>query len=632
MIVLTRLWIVLSAWLVGTGWILSVFHELNRAGYLVCFALLAAGFFWRLSIPSEPPRPVTQWCRKFWRRFKRPMPLLFLLIVLLNLAGGLVSRPNNGDTNAYRTPRVLHWLGSGGWHWIHTGDFRMNVAGAGYEWLFAPLILFTRSDRWIFLPNLFAYLLLPGLIFCVFRRLGIGRRVAWWWMWILASGWCYALQACSTLADGIGVIYALAAVDFALRARESQRSGDVWFSMLAAGLLTGVKQTNLPLLLPWAVAIWPVARLLLKKPAVSLAIILSSLLISAAPMACLNWAHTGSWVGIPKTGDGENWAWDRQQELTSPLWGIAGNIFCLSAQNLLPPFFPQASAWNNAMLRFLQTPLGTHFTQFEVFGHLGRSVSETTAGIGLGIAVLTLASILAAGRQRHLPVPDEKQTANWYLRLLCLAPWMSLLVFMAKVGSYQNARYLAPYYVLLLPAILADARQVQLTRRRWWRWAALLVLMITAAYLCFVRGRDLLPADMMLRLHEKHPHIKIFLIMNDHFDAQASVEAQRNHFKQDLPPGEKILGYATVSGGAEPGLWMPFGQRTVKRILPEDTPAELLKEGIHYIVVEDVVLNGASQTIDQWIASYHGLLVDQLTFTRDPGSPPGHLYLVRLNE
>src|SRR5262249_8624306 len=152
----------------------------------------------------------------------------------------------NLDTLGYRLPRVLHWLTEERWHWIRTCDERMNVAGCGFEWLSAPLLLFTRSDRLDFLINWVSYLLLPGLIFSVFTRLGVRGRVAWWWMWILSSGWCYALQAGSLQNDAFVVVYALAAVDFALRARQSQRVSDAWFSMLAAGLLTGVKQIAIP--------------------------------------------------------------------------------------------------------------------------------------------------------------------------------------------------------------------------------------------------------------------------------------------------------------------------------------------------------------------------------------------------
>ena len=81
------------------------------------------------------------------------MPLLFLALTFMTLVAGALCVPSNNDSNEYRIPRVLHWLGDGRWHWVHTLDARMNIAGCGFEWLSAPLMLFTHTDRFIFLIN-----------------------------------------------------------------------------------------------------------------------------------------------------------------------------------------------------------------------------------------------------------------------------------------------------------------------------------------------------------------------------------------------------------------------------------------------------------------------------------------------
>ena len=72
-------------------------------------------------------------------------------------------------------------------------------------------------------------------------------------------------------------VYALAAVDFALRARKSGRVSEVCLSVLSAALLTGAKASNLPLLLPWAVAFVPTWRLWLARPLALGAILLAAL-------------------------------------------------------------------------------------------------------------------------------------------------------------------------------------------------------------------------------------------------------------------------------------------------------------------------------------------------------------------
>jgi hypothetical protein len=263
MLNLVRFWILLSSLLVSAGWVLSALHQLNRSGYATVFVLATvAFFFWRQKTGWRPQKNPAQLFQKFRRRFKRPAPLIFFLLVSLTLLSGILYPPLNGDSETYRLPRVLHWLADGQWHWLHAFDARMNVAACGWEWLSAPLFLFTRTDRFLFLINWISFLMLPGLIFSVLTRLQVRPRVAWWWMWLLAAGWCFVLQAGSIANDSFAAIYILAAVDLALRAREKKSVTDLWLSLLAAALTTGTKQTNIPLALLWLIAAWPGAPVL----------------------------------------------------------------------------------------------------------------------------------------------------------------------------------------------------------------------------------------------------------------------------------------------------------------------------------------------------------------------------------
>lgn len=172
------------------GWVLSALHALNGRGYLVALAITIGGaLIFKKNWPLPRRWRGPNW-RKLWRRFRRPAPLVFLVIAVLALAAGLASCPQNGDSNAYRIPRLLHWLAQSGWHWIRTEDSRQNISGAGYEWLCVPWFFIGHSERWFFIPNLVAYFLLPGLLFSFFRHLKIASRAAWWWAWPVATGWC----------------------------------------------------------------------------------------------------------------------------------------------------------------------------------------------------------------------------------------------------------------------------------------------------------------------------------------------------------------------------------------------------------------------------------------------------------
>lgn len=626
-----RIWVLVSTLLVADGWVLSALHALNRSGYLASF-----GFAFLLFVVLGRPHLVGVvrhfaliW-HKYWRRLKRPAPLLFFFSFLLNLAGGIITRPDNCDTDAYRIPRVLHWLGAGGWHWIHTADSRMNIAGCGFEWLFAPQILFLGTDRWLFLINLISYALLPALVFAVFRRLGIAARVAWWWMWILPFGGCFVLQACSPINDSMAVIYGLAAVLFALRAGETGKPGELWLSLLAVGLLTGVKQTMLPLVLPWLVALWPARRVWFKQPVAGSLVLALGLLISAVPISCLNWKYAGSWSGIPKIPGANGLNWGNGQELTSPFWGLIGNAFAFPVQNLLPPFFPWAAAWNAAMHRFLQTPFGAHFTQFENFGYLDRSLTAADAGIGLSVVALALFSLGCAG-SRRCPDGRHRPGGGWRW-FMWLAPWISLLFFLSKDGTYQTARQAAAYYVLLFPLVLAGGGHVELVCRRWWQGIALASIVFTLAHLTFVRGREVLPISVVKNLQNTHPNSKFLSLFGDYYTAHESITEQRNFLQSSGLAGEKVVGYATGCGAVEPGLWLPFGSRRVERVLPGDSLSSLRAQGIHYIVVDNFVLGAAGQTITQWAAAYQADLVREMAFKINPGYPPIDLYLVHLRE
>ena len=208
----------------------------------------------------------------------------------------------------------------------------MNTRASGFEWLNAPPLALTRSDRLFFLPNLVSFLLLPGLIFSVFTRLGIRRRVAWHWMWLLPAGFCFVLQAGSVANDLFGAVFALTALDFALRAIKTRQTSDVWLSILAAALLTGAKASNLPLLLPWFVALLFSGRFFLRQPIGLIAVAVMAFFSSFLPNAVLNFRHCGDWTGSVLEPS--------QFRIHQPLLGIVGNSLNLGLQSIPLPVMP----------------------------------------------------------------------------------------------------------------------------------------------------------------------------------------------------------------------------------------------------------------------------------------------------
>jgi hypothetical protein len=560
-------------------------------------------------------------------------PFLFLVLLVLSLICGFLYIPTNIDTAAYRFPRVLHWLGHAQWHWIHTYDSRLNSPTCNFEWLASPLIVFTRTDRFVFLINWLSYLMLPGLIFSVFSQLGVRTRVAWWWMWFLSAGWCYVFQAGSVDNDSLAAVFVLASVNFALRAKNQQSVSSLLFSMLAVALATGVKQTTLPLILPWLIAVsggWKLAR---TRPWAVMVIAAVCLLVSFVPISIANMVHTGNWLGLSsRVSSLGNSLWVNEKYTGSPFWGVIGNGFTILIQNLTPPYFPYAERWNVMVSRFLQTPFGTHFAAIDHFGLLSRIAMELDMGIGPGVCLLTLLTILGACRYRQSDFTDKSFGRDRFLQWVRLAPWISLLVFMSKTGSFAADRLLAPYYLLLYPIFLVWPSHSLLVRRLWWQGLGIFLMLFTGMLLIVSFDRPLFPAPTTISaLQNAHPQSKLVSSLARLYGINSlSYRGERNPLAQDLPQDGQTIGYATDGGILDPCLWLPLGSRKVEQVRMEDSPQQLRRMGIHYLVVEDLFLQLSGKTIAQILNDYHAELINQAAFDSQPTYHHSQIYLIRL--
>jgi hypothetical protein len=628
MMVVVRLWILLSTVLVAAGWILSALHQLNRIGYAAVLLLTAIGLSWYWHSSKHPVKPVgaRPWA-PYFRRFRRPAPFLFLALSVMAFLGGALYVSLNPDTNSYRLPRILHWLWREQWHFIYTADNRLNIAGTGWEWLAAPLILFTKADRCVFLINLISYLLMPGLIFSLFRRSGVSGRVSWWWMWLLPTGWCYIFQAGGCTNDSFATIYALAAVVFALRAREKNSAADLWWSLLAVALVTGAKQTNIPLALLWFIPFCTCWKLISQRWGSAVLVSAFALLVSAVPVTVSNFIHYGNWMGmVPGQWKGV---------LTSPVWGLIGNAFVFPAQNLLPPFFPWSDSWNARMDRFVTTPFGSHFSSFEHFGMLSKNVhgvGEGNAGIGMAICLflmLTVVVVLWRCRGHSTPAARPRDGVIWLLKY---APWGLLVLFLAKVGTYENARQFTPYYPFLFPSLLTIRGQALVTRRIWWQRLGIAMMLFAGFLLIISRGRPLFPAQTVFAwLKKEYPSSHLVARAAFAFDVRSAVGPRlRSWVENNLPVQETSVGLASVSSLIEPDLWFPYGHRAVERVGLDDTGPELRSKNLNFILVDGDFLTVLKMGADAWADKIGAEVVGEFKYQLMSGQPPEVIYLLRL--
>ena len=621
MLYCVKAWIVLAAVTTASGWCLSFLGCLNAAGYLALgLPLLAIG------AASRPLRDQARilfrrakGARKRWR-FRQWPPVLFGLLSFCCLVGGLLYTPANPDSVVYRIPRTLHWIAEGRWHWIHTNDPRMNIVGTGMEFLYTPLMLLTRTDRLLFLINFLSYLLLPGLLFFVFRKLGVRPRTAWWWMWLLPTGYCYVMQAGGVGNDSFSAVFILTALGFALQAKEEKNERALWISILAMALASGSKQTNVALGLPWLVAVAPALYLLGRRPLSSVAVVGLAGLCSMLPLTLLNLRHVGTWTGWPPGTD---------LQPRSALWGFAGNLFAILAQNLVPPIFPWATQWNELMLRFQHGWLGAHFTDFEHFAQLGRAVTELTAGVGLPVFVMILAAggigPRRAGGQGAVPAA---RTA-WHIWCVRWSILLPLLVFFCKVGSFTSARYLAPYYPLALIPLLCWRRMDFAVRHRGWQRLALGLGLSTVAVIVVSRDRPLWPAEFGTRqLARWWPANGYFQKLSNSYAFTEQLRARENPFAAHLPAAGATIGYAAnYAGQRELVCWQPFGATRVYRVTGADTLETLARHGVGFLAVQEDFLTVPQGAASRWLAQLKARPLGVMHYHPTPDADPDQITL-----
>ena len=107
-------------------------------------------------------------------------------------------------------------------------------------------------------------------------------------------------------------------------------------------------------------------------------------------------------------------------------------------------------------------------------------------------------------------------------------------------------------------------------------------------------------------------------------------EKLRLFLRKTLPSDATVLGYAETEGLLESQLWLPYGQRRVYQVLPDDSPEQTRRAGIHYVVLEGMLLDKTHETLQHWLARYNAVVMTQWQFVADPYDPPQHYYLVHL--
>jgi hypothetical protein len=624
------IWVWLCAYLNCVGWVLSALHQLNAAGYMVALLIGFVAFvvWWKQT--SAQIFPQIFW-RKLKCRFRRPFPLAFLILAAMAFLGGAWYAPNNYDALTYRIPRVLHWLAVDQWHWIHTDSPRLNNRSCGIEWVSAPFIALLKTDRPLFLINIVSFLLLPGLVFSVFTRLGVRQRVAWHWMWIAPTGYSLLLQAGSIGNDLFGAPFALAAVDFAMRAKTSRAARDFFASILAVAMLTGAKTSSLPLVLPWAVAILPSFKLVFRWPLRTLAVCAIAIFASALPTMFLNAKFYGDWSGV---------AVGRSNVKNALFIRSGASAVLVAIENFVPPVFPLANRWNDGVARALPPKLAGHLEQvMEAPGckfHLDQMQIEENAGLGFGVCVLLLASVVAAKfeQRKKTAVASKNPGGSTWQTCVRFAPAISFFALITQANLTAIGRIATPYYLLLLPALLAGAGHERLIGKCWWRALVCAVFVAAGGLLIVSPARPLFPVQKLLKkIQPPGPDPRWFTRVKTVYSVYGARTDAFEPARAILPADANPLGLITASDDPEASLWRPFGSRRILHVCHNDTPDDIRRRGIHYVLVSSVVLSqGWNISLDEWLSRNNAEVVQRLSLKLRAGIGPTDWLLVRLRQ
>jgi hypothetical protein len=466
------------------------------------------------------------------------------------------------------------------------------------------------------------------LIFGVFKNLGVSGRAARFWMWFLPLSYGCALQAGSLGNDLPSVVYALAGVRFALDARRHGRVCDALLALVSTALLTGVKASNLPLLLPLLIVLWPARGLLWRRPLLTGASVLICAGISFLPIAAFSHVRAGHWTGDPHNTS--------LMRISNSWAGLVGNSLQLFGQSLTPPVFPMARriepAVVGAMPGSLREWLRREFPRFSL--RLGELPQEESSGFGLGCSLL-LAVLLLAGALRSLP---------WYLALATgqqpsvrLALWVSLgglvatLAYMAKLGSEATARLLQPYYPIWILLLALPPASALLHRRRWWNVIALAAGASTLLVLALTPARPLFPAEATLHfLESRMPGNAQVARAREVFAVYATRNDALAPLRRHLPQSAVVIGYIGGLDDTEYALWRPFGARRVVHLFDGKRIEARQRPPMEWVVVkEEVWREFAGVPFEQWLVANGGERVAEETIVSKVSAGPERWWVAR---
>jgi hypothetical protein len=278
------------------------------------------------------------------------------------------------------------------------------------------------------------------------------------------------------------------------------------------------------------------------------------------------------------------------------------NAVNLPLANLAPPIFPFRQQWEHLVQRVVPAHVAAGLQENMEAGAAGFQIPEMqmeeSAGLGAGVTLLVLVVFvrkIRAGKIccARLFGPEI---------LVPLGAWAGVGVFMVQVGVAGSARYLLPFYPLLVAPVLAGAGAGDFFRRRLWCRVSLCVFAGSVVLLILSPPRPLWPA--MTVLHSLDAEHADSHLLNRAWSVYAAYSARTDGFDPiitTLPPEANPLGYMGFDE-PETGLWRPFGSRRIVHFTHQDSAADLRLRGVKIALVsEDFLTQHCQMKTADWL-------------------------------
>lgn len=609
------LWLIFVVWCQVAGWGLSLIAALNPIGYLAASPVLFASCFafWRSTLPTRAKSvSFTKWRHRFR---KSPAFAAWCAVALLILIGALINPPSNYDGLTYRLPKLLYWLQENRWHWIDGIDFRLNITGAGIEWMTVPLLLFTKTDRWLFLLNFVPFLLLPGLFFVAARGLGIPARARRWWMWVWPMAYGIATQAGSIGNDMLGAALGLTSIAFAAEALRARPILCLALSALAAAAMTAIKATTLPLGLPIAIYwCWVGLKVLGPRRLLALGGLVTplALCVSFLPLAFLCWKSTGRWNGNPNDQYGF--------EPENPVAAVLGNSFDFTVSLFTPPLAPGSGGINTRFEQWLsgQSLHAWIKANYACFNPslLQDMPTEEGAGIGLGV---TLAALVWLGTRANRR-PSLTRSAGSLALPFFLATLVAVLAFMAKSGIGGTPRLMVPFIPFLLMACIAWKSRNTAPSRSHHGFISVIPALFLIPTLFLNPNRPLLPTSWLIHLPGVPASVRTR--MTEVYQTYSKRGELLAPFRDRIPAEERV-GFAGGGDTSAYALFKPFGTRHVTNLSPRTV------DSVQWVVAtREGLERRLGTTMEQWesASGFHNVYQETIVSRVSTGPEEWLLY------